>query len=101
MDSYCKLAEAASVGIATSDTPDVAEHLKLGVQSLGGAMVSQLGALGTFLADEDARTKRDLISTTKALKEKVTNSLCSSCFCCWSGSVAAMCTYVVFLFTLL
>jgi talin len=71
VDSYCKLAEAASVGIATSDTPDVAEHLKLGVQSLGGAMVSQLGALGTFLADEDARTKRDLISTTKALKEKL------------------------------
>ena len=54
----------------------LADHLKLGMQSLGDALATHLAVLGTALSDDDPKTRKDLANSTKAVKEKVCMCLC-------------------------
>ena len=47
------------------------DHLKLGMQSLGEALATHLAVLGTALSEDDPKTRKDLLNSTKAVKEKV------------------------------
>lgn len=72
VDGYCRLAEAGSGAIATAESQQLGDHLKLGMQSLGEALATHLAILGTALSEDDPKARKDLVNSTKAVKEKMT-----------------------------
>ena len=79
------------------------DHLKLGMQSLGEALATHLAILGTALSEDDPKARKDLVNSTKAVKEKVcsnaiynvssVHSLCKHICKCGCG---CMCTHTVY-----